>query len=249
MKKFIYIVVIVIISSCSSEKSPDCIQTVGEIIQKEYDLERFDTITAYDKIKVVLKQSPVQRVVLETGENLMNDISVSNEAGNLLLKSGNNCNMFREYNVTTVYVESPNLHTVKNFSGVSIVSDGILAYDTLNLISENSGEIGMYRVDGTFDVNVNCENLKIVINNLCTTTIKGSASNLNIDYADGDARFEGRFLKAKNVTVFHRGTNDIIISPEEKLTGKLVSTGNLILANTPPVLQVEELYKGRVIIE
>lgn len=249
MKNSIYVLLIIIFCACSSEKAPDCLKAAGKITQKEFDLATFDTITAYDKIKVVIKEAPTQRIVLETGEHLMADVSIVNESGNLMLKNANTCNMFREFDVTTVYVETPSLHTVKNCSGASIVSDGVLSYDTLNLVSENYNKIGEYRVDGTFDMNVSCNNLNLIINNLCTTTLKGDVTNLNIVYADGDARFEGRNLSANNITVFHRGTNDITVTPKQSLTAKLVSTGNLILTNTPSILEVEELYKGKVIVE
>lgn len=250
MNKLLYIVLLaVLLNSCNSENATDCFQTAGKIVQKEFQLKRFDTITVYDKIEVIVKEAPVQKVVLESGKNLMVDISVVNANGNLVLKSENNCNLFREFNVTKVYVESPNLYKIKNCSGAPVSSDGVLTYETLNLISENSGNIGKYRVDGLFNVNVKNKRTNVVVNNLTTTTLKGTTDLLSINYANGDARFEGRDLKAEKVTVFHRGTNDIIVNPQQEINGQLKSTGDLILVNKPPIVEVKEFYKGKLIIE
>jgi hypothetical protein len=39
----------------------------------------------------------------------------------------------------------------------------------------------------------------------------------------------------------------MIVKPMQNLTGTLNSTGNVILKNVPPLVDVEELYQGKVI--
>jgi hypothetical protein len=39
----------------------------------------------------------------------------------------------------------------------------------------------------------------------------------------------------------------MIVRPTESITGKMVSTGNVILKNNPPIVDVQQLYHGRVI--
>jgi hypothetical protein len=39
----------------------------------------------------------------------------------------------------------------------------------------------------------------------------------------------------------------MIVKPMQSLTGTLNSTGNVILKNVPPLVDVEELYQGNVI--
>ena len=68
-----------------------------------------------------------------------------------------------------------------------------------------------------------------------------------INFYDGNGRFMGDNLIAKSIDVYHRGTNDIIVKPIERIVGKMVSTGNVILRNTPPIVAVEQLYQGRVV--
>jgi hypothetical protein len=70
---------------------------------------------------------------------------------------------------------------------------------------------------------------------------------LIVGFYDGNGRFEGPNLHAKLINIYHRGSNDIIVYPIDEINGEMVSTGNLIIKNTPPVDSVKELFRGRKI--
>ncbi|HKJ47990.1 MAG TPA: DUF2807 domain-containing protein, partial [Christiangramia sp.] len=92
MKKLIYLLAIIGLVSCDSEDAGNCLQESGDIIQEEILVENFDEIIVYDKIKLYIEQGAEQKVVLETGENLLNEISVEVKEGRLVLKNDNRCN-------------------------------------------------------------------------------------------------------------------------------------------------------------
>lgn len=247
MKQLLYILSVVLLVSCNSENAPDCFQNAGDIIQKEFSVGDFTEIIAFKNIELIVTDSATPNVTVETGEFLMDDIEISVENGKLLLKDNNDCNFTRDYGITKVYVSSPNITKIRNSSQFAVRSNGVLNYDDLFLISEDdSGDF--YNV-GIFDVEVNSVNLRVTINNLTTTYISGNTTNLRLFYASGDGRFEGRNLITDNVTIYHRGTNDIIVSPQVSLDAELVSTGDVIVTNTPPTVNVSELFNGRVIFE
>ncbi len=79
--------------------------------------------------------------------------------------------------------------------------------------------------------------------------ISGTAENLLLESCSGDSRFEGRNLVVQNIQVFHRSSNDMIINPQASVTGEIRSTGNVILVNEPPIVDVKTFYKGRLKIE
>ena len=247
MKKLLYIFTILIFASCDSESAPDCFQNTGDIIQKEFTVDDFTKITVFKNIELIVTDDVRQNVIVETGNNLLNDISVVVENGRLLLRNENGCNLTRDYGVTRVYVTAPNLTEIRNSSQLTVRSNGVLNYDNLKLISEDdSGDF--YNV-GIFDVAVNANSLFVVINNLTTTFVSGTVTNLKVNHASGDGRFEGRNLIAQNADIYHRGTNDIIINPQVSLEADLVSTGDVISVNTPPTLDIQEQFTGRVIFE
>ena len=87
------------------------------------------------------------------------------------------------------------------------------------------------------------------ISNFGDAKSKLSFDNFSIEPMIMPDRFEGENLIAQNVSVFHRGTNDMIVNPQQSITGSILSTGNVISVNQPPIVDVEEVFNGRLIFE
>ena len=96
MKKIIYVLVFAITISCNNEDAGDCFQTAGEIIQQEIEVNSFTKVLVNKKIELFVTQGPQQKIVVETGENLMNDISVEVIDNQLVLTNYNTCNILRD---------------------------------------------------------------------------------------------------------------------------------------------------------
>ncbi|WP_255535172.1 head GIN domain-containing protein [Cellulophaga sp. E16_2] len=232
---------------CDSENSSDCLQKSGDLIQEELVLESFSKITIFDGVKLVLKQAEEQKIVLETGENLRNDIRVEIIDNRLVAYNDNSCNLVRDYGLTTLYVSSPNISEIRSSTGFLIKSDGVLNYPSLSLLSESYGEPEAETTDGEFNIEVNNTSVNIVSNGIAFFNVSGITENLNVVFAAGDSRLHAESLFAKKITINHRGTNDMLVNPQESLTGKIVGTGDVISYNTPVNVEVEQLYKGKLI--
>jgi len=248
MKKIVLLIILSFVFSCDSEDANDCFQNAGTIIQIEYMLNDFDKITVFERSQLIISEGPYS-VMLETGENLVNDIDVKVIDGRLIIENGNSCNITRDYGITKVFVSAPNLIEIRNSSGLSVVGSNTLTFPNLTLLSEDLEEEDAFHIDGDFELNLDVENLSITQNGLSNFFLTGNVTNLDLNFLFGDARFEGRNLIVQNADVYHRGTNDIIINPQLSLTGSLLSTGDMIVVNTPPILNVEELYLGQLILE
>ena len=239
----------IVLLSCNGENVPDCFQNSGAIVQQEFDMDAFDKITVYERIELIVKDGPTQKVVVETGEYLLNDIEVKVENGELILENRNACNLTRAYGITKVFVSSPNLTQIRNSSGLTVSSDGVLNYSSLKLVSEDFNATYVTHTDGDFNLQVNCNRLDIVVNNLSSVFISGSVNNLFIGFYSGDARFEGANLVAQNINIFQRSSNDMIVNPQQSLTGEIRGTGDVISLNRPPIVDVVEFYTGKLIFE
>lgn len=248
MKKIIYICLSVLLFACDSENANDCFQKSGRIITEEIIVPTFTKIKVNRDVELILKEGVTQKVIVETGENLLNDVEFSVVNERLEITENNTCNFVREYNITKVYVTSPNITEVISSTQFKISSDGVLNYPDLDVLSEDYNDTSIIAV-GDINLNLNTQNLKVVGNNLTTFKFSGTTENLNITFAAGDGKLKAANLIANNITVYHRGTNTIIVNPQLELTGALVSTGNLISKNHPPLVDVEELYTGRLIFE
>lgn len=228
----------------SCEKPSDCIKSTGAIITKEFEVASFENIYVNKGIGLEITQGPEFKVVVKTGENLMADISVIVENNALVLRNNTSCNWVREYGHTTVYVTAPNITEIHSKTERDIVSNGVLTFPILRLIAVDQGQGA-----ATNDFHVQVDNYQTVIenNNVSRFFISGRTNEALLNFYDGNGRFEGENLIAKSIKVFHRGSNDMIVFPTESITGKMVSTGNIILKNVPPVVAVEQLYQGHVI--
>ncbi len=243
------LVLSIFLFACNGENVPDCFQNSGDIVEREFQLEPFTKITTYPRIELILTDAPEQSVIVQTGEYLINDIDVRVVNDRLELVNNNSCNLTRDYGITKVFVSAPQLTEIRNGSGLPIRSDNVLSYDRLDLVSENFTNDEDFNSDGDFILELDCDVVNININNLSNCFISGFANQLYIGFYSGDARFEGRQFVAQEVTVYHRSTNDMIVNAQQSLTGQIRSTGDVILVNTPPVVEVVQYYSGQLLYE
>ena len=247
MKNVYYIFFTLFIISCNSENASDCFQTAGKIVQYEVEVTNFDKIVVNKKIALFISEGPVQKVVIESGENLLNDITAEVVANELILTNYNNCNFFRDYGITKVYVTSPNINTIRNASELNVTSIGTLTYPSLYLRS--SGEKSTYLAVGDWHLTIENNAVTIWSNGISTYYLKGMSNNLDVGFSDGDTRFEGKDFIVKNITVRNVSSNDVLIYPTEKLTGSIHSTGNVISYNKPPIVDVDVQSVGKLIFK
>lgn len=249
LRYFVGFLICWVMISCNSENAPDCFQTAGNLVREEVEIPEFNKITIFEKVALVLKQGDIQKVELETGENLKEEISISVEGDRLILRNENGCNLLRDYGQTTVYVTSPDINEIRSSTGLIVKSDGILAYPSLTLFSESFVVPEAETTDGEFDLNLNSENVSIVVNGIAYFKLRGATQNLNINVAAGDSRVEAQQLIAETISLNHRGSNDILVNPQESISGVIRGYGDVISFTRPATINVEEIFNGRLIFK
>lgn len=222
----------------------ECIETSGVATSKEITVPEFNKIIVYRGISLVISQGDIQKVEVQSGENLINNIEVKVVDGLLSIKDNTSCNWVRDYGNTKVIVTAPNLIEIHSKTEKPITSNTLLTYPILRLFSMDLSDGA-----GTGDFNLQLKNFQTVIenNNVSRFYISGQTNELVLNFYEGNGRFSGENFLSNSVQVFHRGMNDLTVHPIEKITGKMVSTGNLIVANRPPIVDVQQLYIGQII--
>ena len=233
--------------ACNSDAAPDCLQNSGEVIKMEVSVPSFSKITVFEKVGLIIKQGDTQKVEIETGEFLFEEVSATVEEDRLILQNENGCNLFRDYGITKVYVTSQNITEIRSSTGLAVQSDGPLGFDELTLLSESFLEPEAETTDGEFDLELACQNVSITVNGIAYFKLRGATESLNLTIAAGDSRIEAQNLISQNVSLNHRGSNDIYINPQQSLRGVIRGYGDVISAKRPPTVAVEELYRGRLI--
>jgi hypothetical protein len=170
-----------------------------------------------------------------------------------VIKDNSSCNIARDYGQTTVYVTIPDgtilplipeleLHCKTE---QKIQSDGVLHSPIVRLFAIGDDGDGA----GTGDFYIAVDNLQFVVenNNVSNFYITGHSNEMLLNFYFGNGRFYGKDLYVELIKVYHRGSNDMIVYPVQKIEGTIFATGNIILENVPPFVNVEEVYTGRVI--
>ena len=246
--KRLFIILVIMVCSCNTENSLDCFQAAGEIVTQEIQLPSFKKITVFERVQLIVKQGPVQKVVIESGKNLLPEITASIEGDRLIVEDKNSCNVFRDYDNTKVYVTSPNLEEIRNSSTFDVLSDGVLEYPNLSLQSEDYNDPNATHNSANFNIQYKGESLNITVNNISHCFISGEVTNLYVFFASGNARFEGAELTAQHVDFFQRSSNDIILNPVKSVKGEIRGTGDVILLGRPADIDVQTFYTGELII-
>ena len=248
MRKLSFILSFLLIIACDIEDTGDCFQKAGPIIQQEIIVSSFDKVLVNRDIELIIKEVITQSVIIETGKNLINDVVAEVVDGRLTLTDNNTCNYIRDYGITKVYVTSSSITEIRSSTQYEISSDGVLSYPSLTVLSEDFSAPESFNI-GDFRLQIDNTNFNLVFNNLSVCYITGQTDNLNITFAAGTSRFEGRNLIAQKVTLSNRGSNDMIVNPQQEIKGKISGIGDVISVNVPPIINVEEVYRGRLIFE
>lgn len=252
MNKIIYILLLILTTSCGI--SEDCFKGNGSETTLTFPYENFTKIKVYSGVGLVVKEGPEYEVRIETRDNIKDNIEVSLNGEMLIVKDNSTCNIVRDYGVTTVYVTipdgtvDPQIQALELHSKTEqkIMSGGVLHSPIIRLFSMGDDGDG----SGSSDFYINTETsgqLVVETNTISNFHINGFCDNLVLNFYFGDARFNGENFEVELIKVFQRGSNDMIVKPTERIEGQILSTGNVILKNIPPEIEVEELYSGQLI--
>ena len=231
--------------SCNDKDANNCFQKAGKIIKEEFVLTDFEKIIVYNGIELYIEQSDDEKIIVETGENLMPDIILKIKNNQLEIIDNNTCNFVRDYNITKVYLYKKNITQIRNSSAAAVNSIGVLNYPNLDLISENHQS--SYLNSGDFNLMINTDNLSLIANGPSNHSISGTTNNLRINLAGSNPRFNGKNLTVENAYLFARSTNDILLKINNEVSGNLYSTGDVILYQKPNIMSLNIYYTGKVI--
>ena len=255
MRKFILHIVtlccLILVTSCGI--SEDCFKGNGNQITQTFPFEVFSRIKVYDGVGLVVKEGPNYEVKIKTSENIIDNLDVKLEGNMLVIKDNSSCNIARDYGQTIVYITIPDgtiLPLVQELelhckTEQKIQSDGILHSPIIRLFSIGDDGDGA----GTADFHITVDNGQLVVesNNVSNFYISGHCSEMLLNFYFGDGRFYGENLQVENIKLYHRGSNDMFVNPIQKIEGTIFATGNVVLKNVPPIVNVDEVYRGRVI--
>lgn len=228
--------------------SADCLGSAGESVRREITPESFDRIEVYEDIELIVSKGEAHGVVVTAGKNLIDDVTLEVAEGKLTISTKRPCALTSGNKVVQVFVTTPELSEIRSYTQYAVRSEGVLDFDRLRLKSVVLAETTGVAI-GEFFLQVAVNTLEIEANVLANFEISGKADHLRLRMVDGTVRGYMPDLEVMTADIYHRSAHDITIRPTVSVTGSLWGTGNLILLHTPPVVEVEENYTGKVIYD
>jgi hypothetical protein len=243
--KYLFTFFILLFLACS--KPSDCVKSTGAMTSKEIIVTPFEKIIVHRGIALIVTQGPEYKVEIRTGVNLINDIEATISGTTLTLKDNTTCNWVRDYGQTTVFVTAPNLAEIYSKTDQTIASNGVLTYPNLRLIAidnyDKSGDSGT----GDYKIEVSNESLYLESNYISNFTISGQTKYVNISIYEGNGIMNTENLIAKKLYIYHRGSNLAIVHPVDEISGDIFNVGDVICVTKPPIANVIEHYRGKLI--
>ena len=255
MRKIILYIIpvcfLILATSCGI--SEDCFKGNGNQITRTFPLDSFSTIKVYDGVGLVVKEGPNYEVKITTSDHIIDDLDIKRNGKMLIVQDNSTCNIARDYGQTTVFVTIPDgtiLPLIQELelhckTEQKIRSEGVLHSPIIRLFSIGDDGDGA----GTGDFHLAIDNGQFVVesNNVSNFYINGHCNEMLLNFYFGNGRFYGQNLQVENIKVYHRGSNDMMVYPVQKIEGTIFATGNVVLENVPPIIDVEEVFRGRVI--
>jgi hypothetical protein len=237
---------LLLVTSCDSGDLGLCFDDSEAVAERIVEVGIFDKIIVRDNIQMILAEGP-QSIRIVTTKSIIDAVEVNVSEGVLTLIDENRCDLLEASEPTLVYVSAPDIRRIRNASQYEVSSEGVLSYESLILVSDEN-ENSKYRI-ADFRLDLDVGGLEVVSNNFSNFFISGTAERALIGFYGGAGRFEGAAFFVGELNVFHRGSNVMIVHPINSIKGKIVSNGDIISKNRPEVIEVEELYTGKLIFD
>lgn len=244
MKKRLYIVLIIgfFVSACKDKIGPEeCFMAAGKSGSREIVVNDFTSIIAKDRLVVRITQDTTQpqKVVLRGGGNVIKNVSVAVDNGQLIIDDRNVCNWTRDFSKKIIVeINCKTLHGITLNDAAEIEFTDTLQSDSLVVYQRSTGKANLAVKIGKFEVNHEATGVM---------DIKGYAA-IFVPVMFDAGKLDARNLQGDYTFAYHYGINELHVKPFKVLYALVGNSGN-IFYYTEPVeqpLKVERIGSGNV---
>lgn len=232
---------VVLFFSCKKAEDRTCYKSYGNLIEKEIPLDSVSKFMLYKNITYHIYQDTLRKLIVRTGDNMVNHIAVENDGTVVTIKNENHCNFWRDFDKKTIveihypfykeiYSEANDslifkntivgdyLEVEQNLGGAAVLLD----VDVYHIVMIASGGVGTYVLSG----NTNYADLRVQSNGA------GDASQLKSNY----------------LYVYSNTTGDLTVDADStEFTVDIRGTGNVLYSGTPDSLSYVKSGDGGLI--
>lgn len=227
---------LILVTSCKKQNDCDCIKSRGSAVTETRIITKpFRTLHTFDKIEVYYLQdtnATTWTVRVETGKNLLSNISTEVSNGELQIKNLNQCNFVRSNNDVTVFVTAPHV--------LYFLQDGVGNIYSSNTITQDSI---IYNVNNSGDIHLDL-NVQWVFGRLYGVgdVYLNGVGQYHLVNAQGEGFINAQNLQTYYSYVVYGSTGEARVNVSSQLDAEIDYTGNLYY--TGSVSKISRVGKG-----
>lgn len=228
------------LSGCRKEQWDDCLTGTGDIVMDERFITGFDAIDLGDRFDLEIVPDTVDRVILETGQRLLEQMRTEVVDGTLVIRDNNTCNWVRRFDVTMVaHVHCRDLRELVCRGTGEVTCTGPLTVGAFNL--------QVYNANSTISLDLATGSCTIG-NNVGASDISahGHVQELRI-YNGGHGRIDTRELDAQDAWLNNSSDQDIRVRAIGAIGAEITSSGNAYYSGGAVVAWTNISGTGRLI--
>ncbi len=221
--KIYHLLLLLVTFSCGKD---NCLKSTGEIVQQERILPSFSKLHFADNVNIILATDSVQKVVVESGEHIIDGIKTELIGDRVYISNTNECNWLRSYKKPlNVYVTLPSLQHIINEGNGNITSNGVLMLQNFNFHHYGNGNV---------NIQVNASYLWMDLDHYGDYTVTGYTTTGQTNM-ENVGHFFGAGLKTKVFILNNYNAGQAYIECDSLLTATIEGAGNVYYTGTAQV--------------
>lgn len=220
---------IAIAFSCAKQ---DCLKSAGSTTKEFRALKGFDKIQIYNYFNVYLKSDTVNKIEIEAGENIIQNIETNIVDSVLIIKDLNACGFMKGYKEKNIYISAKKYTSLIIEDGVNLFSVDTLRFDKMLI---------RYLSDiGASDITAKCRMLHFEVwYGAGNFTLKGKADYLTLGMNSMSNTF-AEDLEANYSTVRNNSLGNIYVNAKKRLNVSILSEGNVYYKGKPEIINLND---------
>ena len=229
--------------SCKKVENRNCIKSVGVEVVKDLDLPFFNKLQLYEKIKFVLVEDSINKVILSGGKNLLTKTDVRISDDTLIIKNSNKCNFLRDYSkIVTAEIHFKELIGLRYFGTELLTNKGVLNLPWFILSIESSS--------GSVNLNINSNVIFASTGNYGDFILSGKTNVAYLDINNNGFCNTSSLLVKDSIKVTSRTMGVMRVNADKTfLNAEIKNGGNIYYNGNPSFVLLKKTGKGELIKE
>ncbi len=230
MKKYIYILTLIILGSCNFINP---FYDEGDTIETVIELDDFTQIEIHNIFNIEIIEDTESYIIYKGGAKILDEMTYSSLSGILRLNH-NFMNWTKNFKMPTLEIHMPLLEEIDLYASGNIRS--------LNQLSGNKISINIYEASNTFEINLNISYNELIFHSKGsvggTFAIEGTCATTTYTL-NGSTNIQASDLISREVNVAHNSLGNAHIYVEEKLNVTFFKSGDLYYKGNPSEIEVK----------